>query len=85
MKRSAIKVSDHAALRYLERVCGLDLERLKVEIAEGLTAHGAQLPEGVGALQKDGFRYVIEQGVVVTVTPIGSRKPKLHRKWALDR
>ena len=33
MKRSRLRVSDHAVLRYLERVGGFDIERLRREIA----------------------------------------------------
>ena len=66
MKRISIKVTDHAALRYLERVKGLDLDALKSEIAQ--VVHTAEAYEGVSGVRVDGMRYVIDQGTVITVT-----------------
>lgn len=56
MKRPRIRVSDHAVLRYLQRVGGFDIERLRAEIAarvEGAAEAGAS------GVVIDGFRYCI--------------------------
>ncbi|QYK42845.1 MAG: hypothetical protein KF887_07015 [Paracoccaceae bacterium] len=59
MKKSRIRVSDHAVLRYLERVGGFDVERLRREIGRRVEdavlagACGVQI-EGVSFRVKDG-------------------------------
>jgi hypothetical protein len=64
MKRRPHPVTDHAVLRYLERVCGVDIEairgRIHAECWEALRA---------GAARKTcrGVRYRIKNGRVVTV------------------
>lgn len=66
MKKSRIPVSDHAVLRYLERVQGVDVERIRREI-------GARVDQAVdlGAcgIIIEGYSYKIEDGVVTTVLP----------------
>ena len=58
-----LPVSDHAVLRYLERVCGVDIERVKRQIhADTRTAveHGAR---GVAVA---GVVYRLQNGYVTT-------------------
>lgn len=50
-----VLVSDHAVLRYLERVGGFDIESLRRQIAERLEPHAAA---GAEAVNIDGYRYV---------------------------
>lgn len=57
-------VTDHAMIRYMERVMGLDLEPIRKEIEEHV-ALGVRL--GATAVRHDGFRFVIAGGRVVTV------------------
>lgn len=71
MSRKVI-VSDHAILRYLERVGGFDIPRLRREISERVQS-AADI--GAGAVVIDGHSFLIDRGefgpVVVTVLPVG--------------
>lgn len=64
MKKPRHPVSDHAVLRYLERVEGVDIEAIRREI-------GRRADRGIEAgacgVVSGGFVYRIEAGVVVTV------------------
>ena len=71
MKRPRTSVSDHAIVRYLERVQGYDILRLKAEIAQRVDA-GARA--GASAVIIEGFSYKLvedAQGrpIVTTVEP----------------
>lgn len=68
-------VSDHAMLRYLERVVGIDVEshRRVVEARVGL---GVDL--GAAAVVSEGFRYILQDVRVTTVVPVRS-DPRLQR------
>ena len=59
-------VTDHALLRYLERVYGFNLAAYRREV-EGAVAEAVTL--GACGLVRGGFRYVIEDFRVVTVRP----------------
>lgn len=64
MKKPLHPVSDHAVLRYLERVEGIDVEAVRRRI-------GATVQPGIEAGAKHvihgGYRYVLSDTVVVTV------------------
>ncbi|MBR0962210.1 hypothetical protein [Bradyrhizobium japonicum] len=73
-----LRVCDHALLRFLERVGGLDVEAVRRHLAESLN-RAAGAAEQLGAkemtIAADGTHYVVVKGVVVTVlTP--AMKPK---------
>ena len=61
MKR--LPVTDHAVIRYLERGRGMDIDRIRAEIAE-LCRRG--LDQGACGAKADGLEFRIEEGVVVT-------------------
>ena len=61
MKRPA--VTDHAVIRYLERARGMDIDRVRAEIAE-LCRRG--LDQGACGVKVEGLEFRIEDGVVVT-------------------
>lgn len=66
MKRSRLRVSDHAVLRYLERVGGFDIERLRREIARRVET---AVQAGACGVVVDGWSFRIKddpQGPVVT-------------------
>ncbi len=74
MKRARTGVSDHAIIRYLERVAGYDIARLKAEIGHRVDA-AAQA--GASAVIIDGFSYQLArdaQGhpIVSTIIPQGA-------------
>ncbi|MCA3456576.1 MAG: hypothetical protein IOC92_02580 [Rhodobacter sp.] len=68
MKRSRLRVSDHAVLRYLERVGGFDIERLRREIARRVET---AVQAGACGVVVDGWSFRIKDGphgpVVTTV------------------
>lgn len=75
MKKSIATVTDHAVLRYLERVAGLDVERVRREIGRRVD-RGAEL--GASGVVVDGIRYVLSpMGSVITVM-IASREELRH-------
>ncbi len=77
MNRKVI-VSDHAILRYLERVGGFDIPRLRREISDRVQAAA---DVGAGAVVIDGHSFLIDRGdygpVVVTVLPVGTQPRNL--------
>lgn len=60
---SKVIVTDHALLRYLERVRGFNFDREK-RIIEEICRHVSS-----GRVKKEGFTYEIKFGRVVTVRP----------------
>ncbi|WP_102226902.1 hypothetical protein [Acidimangrovimonas sediminis] len=65
MKKSIVTVTDHAVLRYLERVEGLDVERVRREIGRRVDRVALA---GASAVLIEGHRYVLSpMGSVVTV------------------
>lgn len=76
-----IRVCDHALLRFIERVGGLDVEGLRRHLSESLErAAGAADKLGVRemTIAADGNHYVVVKGVVVTVLD-ATMKPKRIR------
>jgi len=83
MSKGSDIVTDHAVVRYLERVYGVDLARLRSRIAK-VTAHGRN--QGATAVQCSGVKYLISKsGKVVTVT--GNNQPLTNRgkRWKARR
>lgn len=77
MKKPNIRVSDHAVLRYLERVVGLNIAMVRQHIAD--TCAG---PAAIGAVcvRAEGFRFEIANGIdQPTVTTIRPDTDKLSR------
>jgi hypothetical protein len=64
--KSFHRVSDHALLRYLERVRGFDFSREIAEIQRICQPIGDK-----GCVKAHGCRFEVRSGVVVTVTPGG--------------
>lgn len=76
--KARLTVSDHAVLRYLERIGGFNIQRLKREIADRLQP---AVDAGAGGIVIDGHSFVIEYGdqgpVVVTVLSATARPRNL--------
>jgi hypothetical protein len=68
MSKRRIGITDHAVLRYLERVRGLDVDAVRAEMADRV-AFASEHP-GCTAVVSSGWRYRIRNGVVVTVTGV---------------
>lgn len=64
--RTGVIVSEHALLRWLERVDGVDLEALRLRILSGTTASSIEFA-GTGTVQKEGHTLVFKDRVIVTV------------------
>lgn len=63
------EVTDHAAIRYMDRVLGLKPDVLKEEMLDqdnGRLRHACQT--GASGVTIGGLRYVIKRGRVVTIT-----------------
>lgn len=71
MKRqTAVRVSNHALLRFLERAGGFDVEGLRASIEASLN-RAVSAAETIGTgnviINADGLQYIVCDGVVVTV------------------
>lgn len=69
-------ISDHAMLRYLERVVGIDVQSHRHEV-EAIVAQAVEL--GACGLVHDGWRYAIDDFRIVTVRPASS-EPRFPRQ-----
>lgn len=70
MKKSRVRVSDHAVIRYLERALNVDVEGLRRRI--GARADIA-FEAGAGAVVIDGVRYIVADATLVTVQLVSKR------------
>tara|TARA_R110000868_G_scaffold314417_1_gene575370 strand:- start:20442 stop:20711 length:270 start_codon:yes stop_codon:yes gene_type:complete len=59
-------ITDHALVRYLERVMGLDMNGVRAEIAARV-GDGVRL--GASAVVSGGFKYTLDSHRVTTVMP----------------
>lgn len=67
-----LKVSDHAAMRWLERGVGFDIEMLKRSVSDALDGAfqaGQKLGVANFLILSGGDVYVVRNGVLVTVVP----------------
>lgn len=64
MKKRAVKVTDHAVVRWLERVAGFDIVTLRAQIA---TSAEVGLAYGAKAVVVSGGKLVLDGASVVTV------------------
>lgn len=60
-----VNVSDHAVLRYMERVQGLPVEKVREHIKNLVAKH-----PGACAIKAEGMRFIIKDDTVCTVTPV---------------
>lgn len=79
VKHRRFRISDHALVRYLERVQGFDVDAMRRAIHDEL-APALDHP-GANALVSGGFKYHFENGVLKTITPasqpgIGQRRKR---------
>ncbi len=80
--RRPVRVCDHALLRFIERVGGLDTEALRASLEASLNrsvAAAASIDCQEIAVIADGNKYIIVKGVVVTVLD-GKMHPKRIKK-----
>lgn len=66
----SVEVTDHGLVRYMQRVMGIDVEAIRKDVADMLSAR--ELPgsaSGSMVVRLDGFRFVVLGGRLVTVKP----------------
>ncbi len=76
-KRLRLPVTDHAVLRYLERVCAIDIEAIRQRIYRDVRP---ALTSGGTGVTVNGIRYRFKGGVVATVL-VGPRRPRRELPW----
>lgn len=84
---SNFRVSDHAIVRYLERVVGLDIEACREEMLSKLPGDlaGANPVQFIKILD-GGLQYVVRDNLIISVTPVGeAAKVRLSNKVTGER
>lgn len=64
-------ISDHAVLRFIERVYGVDIDRVRAEMDSPALAKAVEFGSRV-LIGRHGERLVIRDGIVVTVIGKGN-------------
>jgi hypothetical protein len=77
VKKPIAYVTDHAVLRHLERVQGIDIESVRREL--GLKVDAA-IEAGAAATVADGIRYVLVEDRLVSCIPVKSIPQRNGRK-----
>ena len=62
-----LHVSDHALLRYMERGHGLDIDKMRQQLKEGVQKKLPPDYNGKVILKTDGLNFVVQNSVLVTV------------------
>ena len=79
MSNTEIRISDHALLRYLERVRGLDLEKLKEEVIGQLNEDAYEtLGEAVIPAKDHDVKFVVKNQTIITIKP--QRRKNVKRR-----
>jgi hypothetical protein len=75
---TALRVTDHAVLRYLERVRGLDVEAIRQHIAKVCAGPAAM---GASAVRAEGVKFCISSTTktVMTVAPDNQQPSNTQR------
>lgn len=66
-------LTEHALLRYLERVKGVDLKAIHEEILTPEVKHQIGVI-GSGSFTQNGYRLIVKQGIVITIENVGERQ-----------
>ena len=69
MKQPRAHVTDHAVLRHLERVHGIDVESVRLELGYKVDA---AIEAGAAATVSDGIRYVLVEDRLISCIPVKS-------------
>jgi len=78
VKKPRHHVSDHAVLRYMQRVQGVDIEALRRRIGHIVDRHREH--DGTNGVISGGFVYKLQAGVVATIIPASRRNRRSGRK-----
>lgn len=72
-----IRISDHALLRYLERVRGIDLEELRQEVIGQLNEDAYEtLGEAVIPAKNHPVKFVVKNRTIITIKPQRRKKKR---------
>lgn len=82
MKKPVAYVTDHAVLRHLERVEGIDIEAVRLELGHKVDA---AIEAGATATVSNGIRYVLVEDRLVSCTPVKSVHLRDGRKRRRQR
>lgn len=82
MTETMPNVSDHAVLRYMERVQGFDIEAVRTHIG---TICRSACRAGASSLKTEGVEFQFSNGKVVTVTPKSRGPNKTRRSLAIEK
>jgi hypothetical protein len=64
-------ISDHALLRFIERILGIDVDALRGRIlTQGVVA---AIKAGASAVEVEGVKFVVKRGVIVTTLAPGQK------------
>lgn len=69
MKKPRHTVTDHAVLRYLERVQGMDIEIVRRDLGRRIDAL-TEGHDGLCSVVVEGHRFIVRDNVVVTCTEL---------------
>ena len=78
--KRGLGISDHAVLRYMERVRGIDTEAIRSEIQEAVASGQQIAPDAIAGNKREA--YILSGGQVVTVLPAGSSAQVMRRRAA---
>jgi hypothetical protein len=78
--KRGLGISDHAVLRYMERVRGIDTEAIRSEIQEAVASGQQIAPDAIAGNKREA--YILSGGQVVTVLPAGSSAKVMRRRAA---
>lgn len=85
VKPTERQVADHAIIRYLERIEGVDIEAAKARIRAYTEACSTTGVRGI-LLHPDGNMVVTNRaGLIVTVLPPGATNPHESKDWEPDQ
>lgn len=70
MKKPLAYVTDHALLRHLERVKGIDVEAVRTELGHKVDA---AIEAGARATIAEGIRYVLVEDRLISCVPVKSK------------
>ncbi len=79
MKKPLVPVTDHAVIRYLERVLNIDIESHRRAIGHRVDMAVAM---GASAIIIDGFRYILSDGHVISIVEVNTPNMKTGRQRA---
>ena len=80
---SRLRVSDHALVMFLERAGGFDVELLRQSLQDSLeraSAAASVIGTVEYSIAADGLRYIIREGVVVTIEPLKTARREMERR-----